>query len=151
MSAKPAWAGQMALHHGSLDREVREVARVAGLVSAGYPGASKSAKQVQASSGLFYDVFAEYDPGNLLLKQARREVLERQFEQARSLAALERLRAAEFVMTTPPRPTLLAFPLLVERIRGTLSSESLADRVKRMTSEFERAADGNAVKKPRGR
>ena len=132
-------------------RQFREVARVAGLVSTGYPGASKSAKQVQASSGLFYDVFAEYDPGNLLLKQARREVLERQFEQARLLAALERLRAAEFVITTPPRPTPLAFPLLVERIRGTLSSESLADRVKRMTAEFERAADGNAVKKARGR
>ena len=127
-------------------RQFREVARVAGLVSAGFPGANKSAKQVQASSGLFYDVFAEYDPGNLLLEQARREVLERQFERSRLLAALERLRRSELVIVNPPRPTPLAFPLLVERIRGTLSSESLAERVQRMTKELERAADGNAVR-----
>ena len=31
---------------------------------------------MQASSGLFYDVFRKYDPANGLLKQAEREVLE---------------------------------------------------------------------------
>src|SRR5690606_21959398 len=38
-------------------RQFREIARVAGLVFAGYPGAPKSARQLQASSGLFFDVF----------------------------------------------------------------------------------------------
>jgi len=41
-------------------RQFREIARVAGLVFGGYPGQSKSVKQVQASSGLLYDVFVRY-------------------------------------------------------------------------------------------
>jgi ATP-dependent Lhr-like helicase len=53
-------------------RQFREVARVAGLVTPGLPHAGRTARQLQASSGLFYDVFREYDPGNLLLWQARR-------------------------------------------------------------------------------
>ena len=56
-------------------RQFRDIARVAGLVIPGYPGAPKSARQLQASSSLIYDVFREYDPQNLLLAQARREVL----------------------------------------------------------------------------
>ncbi|RYG41036.1 DNA ligase-associated DEXH box helicase, partial [bacterium] len=46
-------------------RQFREIARVAGLVFPGFPGMNKSAKQVQASSGLFFDVFSRYDPDNL--------------------------------------------------------------------------------------
>jgi ATP-dependent Lhr-like helicase len=38
---------------------------------------------VQASAELFYDVFSRYDPGNLLLRQAEREVLERALEASR--------------------------------------------------------------------
>ena len=51
-------------------RRFREIARIAGLVFSGYPGAQKSARQLQASSGLFFDVFRQYDPANLLLTQA---------------------------------------------------------------------------------
>ena len=121
-------------------RQFREVARVAGLVSQGYPGSGKSARQLQASSGLFYEVFREHDPGNLLLNQARREVLDRQFEQTRLRQALDRLAGCKIVMISPPKPTPLAFPLLVDRLRESLSSEALADRIKRMTRDLERAA-----------
>ncbi len=72
-------------------RQFREIARIAGLVFQGYPGASKAVKQVQASSELLYDVFARYDPDNLLLIQAHREVLERQLEQSRLARALQRV------------------------------------------------------------
>ncbi|MBA2668942.1 MAG: ligase-associated DNA damage response DEXH box helicase, partial [Gemmatimonadetes bacterium] len=61
-------------------RQFREIARVAGLVFPGFPHAGKTARQLQASSGLFFDVFSRYDPANLLLTQAHREVLERQLE-----------------------------------------------------------------------
>jgi ATP-dependent Lhr-like helicase len=96
---------------------------------------------LQASSGLFYDVFAEHDPENLLLRQARREVLERQLERPRLEAVLRRLSAGRLTLVSPPRPTPLAFPLLVERLRAEVSSESLADRVRRMQVVLERAAD----------
>ncbi len=132
---------EQALNAGEMaKRQFREIARVAGLIFPGFPGAGKNAKQLQASSGLFYDVFARYDPENLLLRQARSEVLERQLEETRLIAALRRLGASTVVQTRPPRPTPLAFPLLVDRLRETISSESLADRVARMTAQFEEEA-----------
>lgn len=127
-------AGEMA------KRQFREIARVAGLVFPGFPGMGKNARQLQATSGLFYDVFARYDPGNLLLRQARREVLERQLEESRLVGALRRLSASRVVQTKPKRPTPLAFPLLVDRWRETVSSESLTDRIARLTAQLEEEA-----------
>lgn len=121
-------------------RQFREIARVAGLVFAGYPGAPKSARQLQASSGLFFDVFQRYDPENLLLSQAHREVLERQLESSRLGRALERLSHAEVIVTEPRRTPPLAFPLLVDRTRERVSSESLGDRIRRMQLALEREA-----------
>ena len=73
-----------AMNLGELSRrEFREVARIAGLVFEGYPGARKSNRQLQTSSGLLYDVFMQYDPDNLLMQQARNQVLQRQFERSR--------------------------------------------------------------------
>ena len=105
-------------------RQFREVARVAGLVFPGLPHAGKTAKQLQASATLFYNVFCEYDPDNLLLRQARKEVLERQFEQSRMVEALARLRDSRFVIVELDRPTPMGFPLLVDRIRESLSRRS---------------------------
>ncbi len=119
-------------------RQFREIARVAGLIFQGFPGQAKSVKQVQASSGLLYDVFAKYDPENLLLLQAEREVLERQLEASRIGATLKRLEQSTVRLMDVARPTPLAFPLLVDRTRAKLSSEKLVDRVKRMTAQFER-------------
>ena len=53
-------------------RRFREIARVAGLVFTGYPGAPKSTKQLQASSSLFYEVFRKYDPGQQAARPGRR-------------------------------------------------------------------------------
>jgi ATP-dependent Lhr-like helicase len=121
-------------------RQFREIARVAGLVFPGLPRAGKTARQLQASSGLFFDVFTRYDPENLLLQQAHREVLERQLERSRLGVALHRLSAARVVLATPKRFTPLAFPLLVDRTRNRVSSETLADRIRRMQVALERAA-----------
>ncbi len=121
-------------------RQFREIARVAGLVNPGLPNAGRSAKQLQASSGLFYEVFREHDPQNLLLWQARREVLDRQFEVTRLRAALDRIANCRIVVAAPPRPTPFAFPLLVERLREAVSSERLSDRVERMVADLEQRA-----------
>jgi ATP-dependent Lhr-like helicase len=117
-------------------RQFRDVARVAGLVMPGLPGARKSTRQVQASSGLLYDVFARYEPDHMLLAQARREVLEQHFEQTRLTSTLERLERLPLECIHVPRPTPLGFPLVVERIGATLSNESLADRVERMKEKW---------------
>ncbi len=117
-------------------RQFRDIARVAGLVLPGLPSARKSTRQVQASSSLLYDVFAKYDPDNLLLIQARREVLEQHFEESRLARTLRRLEDSPLEVVHVRRPTPLAFPLVVERISASLSSESLLERVQRLKERW---------------
>lgn len=128
-------SGELAL------RRFREIARVAGLVFTGYPGAPRSTRQLQASSSLFYEVFRKYDAGNLLLTQAQTEVLAQELDIARLAATLERMRAqtAEFVELKAPSP--FSLPLMVERFRETLSNEKLTDRLARIIRDAEAAAD----------
>jgi ATP-dependent Lhr-like helicase len=127
-------AGELSL------RRFREIARVAGLIFQGYPGAPKSARQLQASSSLFYEVFRRHDPGNLLLGQAEREVLMQELDAHRLAETLERLAALRLDLHELKRPTPLSFPLVVEFLREKLSTEKLADRIARMLAELELAA-----------
>ena len=117
-------------------RQFRQIARVAGLIQGGFPGQKKSNSFVQASSNLFFDVFEQYDPDNLLLLQSRREVLEQQLESTRMAAGLRRIAASRIQLVEPPKVTPLAFPLLVDKLRERISSETLADRVKRLQEEL---------------
>ncbi len=121
-------------------RQFREIARVAGLIFTGYPGSPTSLRQLQASSNLFYDVFQNYDPNNLLLHQAHREVLDRQLEYNRLQLVLKRLSECRIQIVELERPTPFAFPLLVDRLRERLTSEKLADRIQRMQVVLEKAA-----------
>jgi len=117
-------------------RHFRVIARVAGLVMQTYPGVRKSGRQVQASSSLIFDVFRRFDPNNLLVEQAQREVLEETFEQSRLLETLERLRKSPIALMEVSRPSPLAFPLMVERVGARISGESLRDRVERMKQQW---------------
>jgi ATP-dependent Lhr-like helicase len=121
-------------------RQFREIARVAGLVFQGYPGQPKTNRQVQATSGLIYEVFARWDPANPLLGQAEREVLERQLEFSRLAEALQRMRATPVILKHTHKPSPFAFPIMVSRFREKLTSEKLADRVRRMQLEYDKAA-----------
>jgi len=128
------------LNSGELaQRRFREIARVAGLVFSGYPGAPKSTRQLQASSSLFYEVFRKYDPGNRLLGQAEQEVLSDELELARLRAALKRMRrlCREAVDLAAPSP--FSLPLMVERFREQLTTEKLADRLARVLADAEAA------------
>lgn len=118
-------------------RQFREIARIAGLITEGLPHRRKSNKQMQASSNLFYDVFSKYDPDNPLLVQAHREVLEKQLEDSRLARALQRIVAGKITLVDVDRPTPLAFPLVVDRLREQLSSESLLERVRKMQAQYE--------------
>ncbi|KIC80166.1 ligase-associated DNA damage response DEXH box helicase [Pseudomonas sp. C5pp] len=128
-------AGEMAL------RRFREIAQIAGLVFGGYPAAQKSLRQIQASSGLFYEVFRKHDTGNLLLAQARDEVLNEELEIERLHRQLLKMGQLQLELRPLKRPGPLAFALLVEGMRETLSTERLADRIARMVAELNSAAD----------
>lgn len=138
-------AGEMAR------RRFREIARIAGLVFQGFPGAGKTTRQVQASSGLVFDVLERHDPDNQLLDQAHREILEQELDAERLTEVLGRSRKQRVVLTTPPRLTPLAFPLWVDRIQTRLSTERWQDRVARMLGVLEKAADAAAARPQRKR
>ena len=128
------------LNSGQLaQRRFREIARVAGLVFGGYPGAPKSLRQLQASSSLFFEVFRQYDAGNRLLTQAEGEVLAQELELSRLQATLARLQALPRPVVALPAPSPFALPLMIERLREQLSTEKLKDRLERLVAEGEAA------------
>ncbi len=122
-------------------RQFREVARVAGLVFTGYPGANKTLRQLQVSSGLLFDVLRQHDPSHPLLWQAEREVLEQQLDYPRLRDTLVACARGELLWVETPRLTPLAFPLWVERLRGGVHADDWKSRVERMVAQLEKAAD----------
>jgi len=113
-------------------RRFRDIASIAGLVFKGYPGKQKKERHLQSSSQLFFEVFQDYEPDNLLLLQAYDEVMSFQLQEARLRAALNRISEQEILLSQPERATPFAFPIIVDRLRERLSSEKLADRIQRM-------------------
>ena len=120
--------------------QFREVSRVAGLVVQGFPGNQKTARSLQASSSLLYEVFERYDPGNLLLEQAQREILERQLELTRLRATMEAASRKSIVKVYCQRLTPMAFPLWADGISSHLSTEDFTTRLERMLRELEEDA-----------
>jgi ATP-dependent Lhr-like helicase len=119
-------------------RQFRQIARIAGLIFQGYPGSNKSVRQIQASTGLFYDIFTKYDPENLLLHQTHREVLENQLEQTRLVQTLKRINKSKITITSPERPTPLCFPLLAEIFREKMSTEQFSERIRKLIEQYDK-------------
>ncbi len=140
------------LNSGQLaQRRFREIARVAGLVFGGYPGAPKSLRQLQASSSLFYEVFRQYDRGNRLLGQAETEVLSQELELTRLQATLQQLSTAPRDRVLLKTASPFCLPLMVERLREQLSTEKLKDRLDRLLAQAEAALVEPAPKRVRRR
>ena len=118
-------------------RRFREIARVAGLISSGYPGQPKSARQLQASSALFFEVFRKYDASNLLLNQAEKEVLSQELEISRLGETLRRMREKTLDFVELRHPSPMSVPLMVERFREKLSTEQLSQRLDRILKDME--------------
>ncbi len=118
-------------------RHFREIARVAGLVS----GAQRTNRQTQASAGLIFDVLSEHDRDNMLLAQARREVLEQQFEFRRLHDALEAISTQDFKIVETERLSPLAFPIWAEFVQSRLTTQGWLERITEMARELEQAAN----------
>ncbi len=114
-------------------RKFRDIAVIGGLVFQGMPGEQKKARHLQSSASLLYKVFEEYEPNNLLLRQAYNEVYTQQMEEQRLTEMLQRIATTYIVITYPKQLTPFCFPIKVDSIRESISSEKIADRVKRMT------------------
>ncbi len=118
-------------------RRFREISQIAGLVFPGFPGNQKTGRHLQMSSGLFFDVFMEYEPDNLLIQQAFDEVLQIQLDEARLRQVLQRIQKQEIILKEVARFSPFAFPIFVDRLRERMSSEKLADRIMKMQKDLE--------------
>ena len=118
-------------------RRFRGISQIAGLVFSGFPGNQKKGRHLQMSSGLFFDVFMEYEPGHLLIQQAYDEVLSTQLDEARLRVALQRIQQQTVIIKEIDRFSPFAFPIYVDRLRERLSSEKLTDRIEKMQRQLE--------------
>lgn len=114
-------------------RKFRDIAVISGMVFTGYPDKGIKMKHLQSSSQLLFDVFKDFEADNLLYQQAFTETFEHQLEEGRLRMALERIAKQEIVWKQCTKPTPFSFPIITDRLREKLSSEKLADRIKRMT------------------
>jgi ATP-dependent helicase Lhr and Lhr-like helicase len=127
-------------------RKFRDVAVIGGLIFQGYPGEYKKTRHLQSSAGLLFNVFSEYDPHNLLLRQAYHEVMEQQMEEIRLRNMLERISKSKIILRFPEKLTPFCFPIKVDSMREDLSSEKLEDRVKKMQQQLMRLPEKKRVK-----
>jgi ATP-dependent Lhr-like helicase len=119
-------------------RKFRDIAVIGGLIFQGFPGEQKKARHLQSSASLLFNVFAEYDKNNLLMRQAYYEVMEQQMEEQRLRNMLQRIQQSKIVITFPSRLTPFCFPLKVDSMRENMSSEKLEDRVRRMQMQLDK-------------
>ena len=116
-------------------RKFRDIAVISGMVIRTYPGQQKNNKNLQSSSGLIFNVLEDYDPENLLLKQAYSEVFFQQIDEARLVDAFNRIHESDIIMKYSNTFTPLSFPIKVDSLRQSLSSEDLKARILRMKVE----------------
>lgn len=118
-------------------RRFRDIAHIGGLVFTGYPGQPVKNKYLQASTSLLFEVFNEYEPDNLLVRQAYNEALAFQLEEFRLRAALQRIQTQNIVLKTIERPTPFAFPILVDSLgRERLTTETMEERIAKMARRY---------------
>lgn len=117
-------------------RKFRDIAVISGMVFQGYPNKVIKTKHLQSNSQLLFDVFRDYEPDNLLYLQAYRETFEHQLEEGRLRLALERINSQEIIWKQCQKATPFSFPIITDRLREKLSSEKLADRIKKMTLQL---------------
>ncbi|MEX2593811.1 MAG: ligase-associated DNA damage response DEXH box helicase [Anditalea sp.] len=118
-------------------RRFRDIAGIAGLVFQGYPGKPIKTRHLQANSSLFFSVFEEHDPANLLLRQAYDEVMDFQLEAARMYKAFERINTHEIKMTYPLKLTPFSFPIFAESFRERYSNEDWQTRLEKLKQNLE--------------
>ncbi|QEK52411.1 ligase-associated DNA damage response DEXH box helicase [Pedobacter aquae] len=117
-------------------RRFRDIAHISGLIFTGFPGKPMKNKHLQSSTSLLFDVFSEYEKDNLLIRQAYNEALAFQLEEFRLREALQRIQKQKIVLKEMAQPSPFAFPIMVDRLREKMSTESLEERVAKMVERL---------------
>ena len=131
-------AAEMALH------KFRDIAIISGMVIQTFPGKQRNNKSLQASSSVIFKVLEEHEPDHLLVRQAYAEVFNQQLEEVRLQEAFKRIENSKIIYILAQQYTPLSFPIKVDSLRQSLSSEDLATRIQRM---IQRNSDKKKKKK----
>ncbi|HAR72931.1 MAG TPA: DNA ligase-associated DEXH box helicase, partial [Flavobacteriaceae bacterium] len=113
-------------------RKFRDIAVISGMVVQTMPGRQVNNKSLQASSGIIFSVLEDYDAQNLLLRQAYTEVFNQQLEEQRLNTAFDRISESKIIYVKSDRFTPLSFPIKVDSLRQSLSSEDLSTRIRKI-------------------
>jgi len=117
-------------------RRFRDIAGIAGLIFQGFPGKQMKSKHLQANAGLFFSVFSEYDPSNLLLREAYDEVFDFQLEEGRMQLAFDRINNHKIIFSKPLKLTPFAFPIFAESFRERYSNEDWQSRLEKLKDQL---------------
>lgn len=113
-------------------RRFREISNIAGLVFNGYPGNTMSLKNIQTSSSLMFDMFMEYEPNHILIRQAFQEALYYQLEEFRLREALNRIQNQKIIYKKIEKVSPFCFPIMVDGLREKISTESLESKIQKI-------------------
>ena len=116
----------------------KNIAQISGLINNNNPSKLKTASQLSISSNLLFEVFNKYENNHLLLKQSYEEVKNQQLEIDRINFCLQRMRKSDLILNETEYPSPFAFPLLVERLKNTLSNETIEERVNKLIKSYEK-------------
>lgn len=116
-------------------RKFRDIAVISGMVLQNLYGKQRNNKSLQASAGLIFNVLEEHHPNHFLVRQAYTEVFNQQLEEVRLTEAFKRIEKSKIILEKANAFTPLSFPIKVDSLRATLSSEDLDARIKRIQEE----------------
>ena len=116
-------------------RKFRDIAVISGMVVQNFPGQQRSNKSLQSSAGLIFKVLEEHDPNHFLVRQAYTEVFNMQLQEQRLVEAFKRIEKSKIVLKFSNAFTPLSFPIKVDSLRQTLTSEDLDARVQKLIEQ----------------
>lgn len=116
-------------------RKFRDIAVISGMVVQNFPGQQRSNKSLQSSAGLIFKVLEDYDPNHFLVRQSYTEVFNAQLQEQRLVEAFKRIEKSKIILKFANTFTPLSFPIKVDSLRQTLSSEDLDSRIQKLIQQ----------------
>ena len=119
-------------------RKFRDIAVISGMVIQNFPGQQRSNKSLQSSAGLIFKVLEDYNPNHFLVRQAYTEVFNAQLQEVRLVEAFKRIEKSKIILKLANAFTPLSFPIKVDSLRQTLTSENLDARIQKLIQQAKR-------------
>ncbi len=116
-------------------RKFRDIAVISGMVVQNFPGQQRSNKSLQSSAGLIFKVLEDHDPNHFLVRQAYTEVFNMQLQEQRLVEDFKRIENSKIVLKFANAFTPLSFPIKVDSLRQTLTSEDLDARIQKLIQQ----------------